>query len=79
MTEKLVRKLLIKFCTAGDNEKNAGLKTPDDIRRMDNLPYGPDSKWNLLDIYFPKQAEKPLPLIVSVHGGGWCYVDKDIY
>ncbi len=63
-----------------DRKKNKGLTTPDNIVRYDDIQYGPDSKWNVLDVYRPKDAEsKTLPVIVSVHGGAWVYGDKDLY
>jgi acetyl esterase/lipase len=65
---------------AGDEVRDAGLTTPDDIFRIDNIPYGPDPRMQLLDIYRPKGAGKtPLPVIVSFHGGAWVYGDKDLY
>ena len=63
-----------------DAKRDAGLTTPEDIERADNLQYGPDPKWNLLDVYRPKSGHgKKLPVIVNVHGGGWVYGDKDLY
>ena len=62
-----------------DNKRDAGLTTPEDICRFDNIFYGPDREWNLLDVYRPKNSEGKLPVIVSVHGGGWVYGDKDRY
>ena len=63
----------------GDDKRDAGLTTPEDIRRFDDLRYGEDPKWNVLDVYRPKGAEGKLPVIVSVHGGGWVYGDKERY
>ncbi len=64
----------------GDMERDRGLKTPENIVRIDNIPYGTDPKWQLLDIYRPAEYdEKKLPVIVSVHGGGWVYGDKELY
>lgn len=63
----------------GDDIRDAGLTTPDDIERFDDIAYGPDADWQLLDVYRPREAELPLPVIVSVHGGGWVYGDKDRY
>lgn len=64
----------------GDNRRDAGLKTPDGIMRWDNICYGRDPKWQALDVYRPKAAEgQRLPVIVSVHGGGWVYGDKERY
>lgn len=62
-----------------DAKRDAGLTTPPDVERFDDLAYGPDKKWNKLDLYRPKGAEGKLPVIVSVHGGGWVYGDKELY
>ena len=61
----------------GDDKRDAGLTVPADVRRVVDIPYGADKKWNLLDVYRPKDAKGRLPVIVSVHGGGWVYGDKD--
>lgn len=63
----------------GDRKRDAGLTTPDSVQRFDDLSYGPHGKWNLLDLYVPKDAPRPLPVIVSVHGGGWVYGTKEVY
>lgn len=62
-----------------DDKRDKGLTTPDDILRFDNIQYGPDQKWNVLDVYRPKNTEGLLPVIISVHGGGWVYGDKERY
>lgn len=64
----------------GDNERDAGLTTPENIVRYDDIAYGPDPAQQSLDVYRPKSAEgRALPVIVSVHGGGWVYGDKERY
>ena len=64
----------------GDDIRDAGLTTPEDIIRYDDIIYGEEPKWQSLDVYRPKNAEgKKLPVIVSVHGGGWVYGDKERY
>lgn len=64
----------------GDDIRDEGLTTPDDIVRYDDIAYGSDPKWQILDVYRPKEAkEQVLPVIVSVHGGGWVYGDKERY
>lgn len=64
----------------GDIERNQGLSTPEDIIRYNDIGYGEDHKWQLLDVYRPTGQEgKKLPVIVSVHGGGWVYGDKEQY
>lgn len=64
---------------ATDAARDEGLTTPEDIIRYDNIPYGVDPKYQLLDVYRPKEAVGFLPVIVSVHGGGWVYGDKEAY
>lgn len=72
----------IMFCIGAkrsDRKRDAGLTTPAGVRRFDNLAYGPHGKWNRLDLYVPREAARPLPVIVSVHGGGWVYGTKETY
>ena len=65
---------------ANDDKRDRGLATPPEVVRANDIPYGPHGKWNLLDVYRPRGTEQtPLPCIVSVHGGGWVYGDKDRY
>jgi len=66
------------MCRKADSKRDFGLTTPPDINRFDNIIYAKDSKWQLLDVYRPQNASS-LPVIVSVHGGGWVYGDKDVY
>ena len=49
-------KLFAIGCVPGDTAKNKGLTTPDDIERFDDIQYVPDRKWNVLDVYRPKNA-----------------------
>ena len=75
-TSDLIREMFTK----GDDARDAGLTTPEDIKRFDDIAYGEDLDWQLLDVYRPKEAgNNPLPVIVSVHGGGWVYGDKERY
>jgi len=62
-----------------DRKRDEGLTTPEEILRFDNIPYGPDPWWHLLDIYRPKASEGKIPVIIDVHGGGWVYGDKNLY
>lgn len=65
---------------ASDDARDAGLTFPENVERMTNIAYGPDDKWQLLDLYWPKYCEEsPLPVIISVHGGGWVYGTKETY
>lgn len=65
---------------SGDTERDRGLTSPPDVIRYDNILYGPDPEWNVLDVYRPKnRKDSTLPVLVSVHGGAWVYGDKDRY
>lgn len=69
-----------EMCLKADTERDKGLTTPENIARFDDIPYGADEKWQILDVYRPKSAEgEKLPVIVSIHGGGWVYGSKEIY
>lgn len=65
----------------GDDARDALMSTPEDVERWDNIVYGKtDRKMQVLDVYRPKQAgDEDLPVIISFHGGGWVYSDKERY
>lgn len=64
----------------GDDERDKGLPTTiPEVERFNNLQYGPDTKWHLLDIYRPKEKTGKLPIIINIHGGGWVYGTKETY
>ena len=63
-----------------DDNRDSGL--PHDIpevERIDDLQYGEDEKWNLLDLYLPKNVSGKLPVLINIHGGGWVYGTKETY
>lgn len=41
-----------------DAKRDAGLTTPDDIQRFDDIQYGPDPVENKLDVYRPRSTGK---------------------
>lgn len=61
-----------------DKKRDAGLTTPSDIKRFDDISYGAN-KEQVLDVYRPANQDGLLPVIVSIHGGGWVYGDKNLY
>lgn len=63
----------------GDRKRDAGLTTPEDIKRFDDISYGANTKYQVLDVYRPKNAKGILPVIVNFHGGAWIYGDKELY
>lgn len=68
-----------EMCAVSDAERDAGLTTPPEVERFNDIQYGSDSRWNVLDVYRPKALSGKLPVIVSFHGGGWVYGDKNVY
>lgn len=66
-------------CARSDRKRDEGLETPENIQRYDNILYGPDRAHHVLDVYRPKDVTGKMPVIVSVHGGGWVYGDKELY
>ena len=72
---------LSEFCKSNaidDAKRNEGLVTPAGIERFDDILYGEDKERNVLDVYRPKNCDGKLPVIVSIHGGGWVYGNKEI-
>lgn len=52
---------------------------PESVEVIKDISYGRHGKWNLLDVNRPKSYNGKLPCIVSFHGGGWFYGDKELY
>jgi acetyl esterase/lipase len=71
---------LLWINTSKSDAKNHSTQTPPPgIKEITNIPYLNDgSIFHLLDVYYPENAEKPLPVIIDVHGGGWMYGDKEL-
>lgn len=76
---KLTTTLIRALFNAADKKRDKGLTTPADVTRVDNILYGADKTWNLLDVYYPAGTSAALPTIVNVHGGGYVYGSKDVY
>ena len=67
-------------CKQNDDKRDANLPLEiPEVTRIDDLSYGPDPKWHLLDLYLPKNVQKNIPVIVHIHGGGWVYGTKETY
>lgn len=50
-------------------------------KKAEDIRYIPESsgKNNLLDVYYPRNTEKPKSVLVFIHGGGWNSGKKDTY
>lgn len=75
---KIVKEIRINWAIS-DAKRDEGLQTPDEIKRFDNISYGPYGTENLLDVYVRKEVTNPQATIVNIHGGGWVYGSKEIY
>ena len=75
ITSHIVRTLF----TIGDLKRDLGWKKPRNVDSVENISYAEDDKWHLLDVYRPRKATGPLPVIVNIHGGAWVYGDKKVY
>ncbi len=63
-----------------DARRDAGLVPPAGVTVCRDIPYLPHAgRWGLLDVYWAAAPRKPLPVIVSVHGGGYVYGSKEVY
>lgn len=77
-TDQLYAERVRQLFTRNDDIRDSGLAEPEDVISVRDLTYGPDPM-QALDIYYPAGADKALPTIVSVHGGGFVYGDKERY
>lgn len=72
-------KKMRKEWAKGDAIRDKDYSVPETVEVIKDIPYGPHKKWNLLDVNRPKSYNGKLPCIVSFHGGGWFYGDKELY
>lgn len=79
LKQKIFIRTFNKNCTKNDAKRDAGLTVPEEIDVFKDLYYGKGGIENSLDVYKPKNAEGRLPLLVSCHGGGYIYGDKELY
>ena len=61
-----------------DRKRDRKIPFPKGVIQIKDISYGPHRKHNLMDIYYPEGADR-CPIIVSVHGGGFVYGDKELY
>jgi len=62
-----------------DDRRDKDNVFPKDVIKYSDLSYGSKNKWNLFDIYIPDTKLEKYPVILSIHGGGWFYGDKELY
>ncbi len=69
---------LRKEWALSDAKRDAGLTVPEGIALCRDIPYRENPSL-LLDVYFSENTTELLPTIISIHGGGWFYGDKELY
>lgn len=79
----LSRLLLKGFFLANkavDNKRLKKQKLSEGVTVTDSIPYieGSDGIYHTLEILYPSDATKPLPVILEIHGGGWMYGTKEL-
>ncbi len=77
-----IPKAVLEFregASISDAKRDEKYSIPEEIFRYEDISYGPYGKWNLLDVYHEKGVGHPQPTIIDIHGGGWCYGDKELY
>ena len=62
-----------------DYKRDRSIALPEEVTACRNIAYTRHGKWNLLDVYYPNDAEVSLPTIVSIHGGGYVHGTKEAY
>ncbi len=73
---KILNIFLLLFCNVfsqtQDNQEYPPVDYPSNYESSLNLVYSSINGWEgKLDIYFPYKTEKPVPLVINIHGGGW--------
>lgn len=63
----------------GDKKRNDATQFPAGVVCLENIRYGSEGKDHLLNVYYPEGTTEKLPTIVSIHGGGYVYGDKEVY
>lgn len=62
-----------------DRKRDRLLKIPETVVVQRDIPYAEGGREHLLDIAKPRNATGKLPVIVSIHGGGYVYGTKEVY
>ena len=72
--------LLFNFSAGrSDRKRDAAIPLPTGVTECRNIAYDQYGESSLLDVYYPEGTDRPLPTIVSIHGGGYVYGSKEIY
>ena len=68
------------FFTVADHLRDLGIAPAEQVTVHKDLNYGIHGMpQQALDLHVPGSIAEGLPLIVSIHGGGWVYGNKEVY
>ncbi|MFD0705072.1 alpha/beta hydrolase [Alloscardovia venturai] len=84
---KLTTAIMKALFDFDDLTRDRALSMPIDVVRFTNITYGTKRPYQQLDVYHPAEEfmhhftneHGEIPVIVSVHGGGWIHGSKDTY
>lgn len=66
------------FAGPASSQTRPGFSLPAGVKAIKDLEYGKAADRPMrLDLYVPEKADKPLPLIIWIHGGAWLAGSKD--
>ena len=76
---KMMLKNLVPVMDRWVKAQSAKVPFPDNVEVIKNIPYINDGNpSHRMDIYRPKDASGPLPVIVNLHGGGMVLCTKEV-
>lgn len=76
----IAKEIFSLICHHSDSQRDAMVPEPLGVDSYLDLAYEKkQSKDYRLDVYRPSSFSEALPLLVIVHGGGYCYGTKEIY
>lgn len=64
-------------CGSSAARKNTAVPTASPPQTISGLTYADRSPLQQLDLYLPRPAARPAPLVIWIHGGGWRVGDKN--
>lgn len=62
-----------------DTKRRASQKLPQGVTQITDIKYiNDDNPMHTLDVYYPENTSRKLPVIFDIHGGGWLYGNKEL-
>ena len=76
--QRVVHRVIAAATTVGNLAWNFGHAIAD-VEVIRNVKYGAHPTAHLLDIYRPRSAQRPLPVLLYIHGGAFVICSKDTH